>query len=81
MKNETVAFLLIAIVLLLSASTRAPMELPEPVEHIELPDYLQIQEYDLADYCGELGKLYVVRAEWVYLSAESAEEKRGELCE
>jgi hypothetical protein len=60
---------------------RAEQLEPEPVEHIELPDNLTVTEFDIADTMGEMGKLYVLRAEWVYLSRESAEEKMGELYE
>jgi hypothetical protein len=51
----------------------------EPVQRIELPDHTAVMEYDIADYCGEQGCIYVVRAEWVYLSRESAEEKMKEM--
>jgi hypothetical protein len=61
----------ILIVLLIAGCTVEP----EPVQHIELPDNTEIQVFDIADHCGEQGCIYVVRAEWVYLSRESAEEK------
>ena len=43
------------------------------------PDYLKLQEYDIADDCGELGKLYVVTGEWVFFNLEDAEMKMEEM--
>jgi len=71
---------LVSVVLIFAVGTllTAAINRPEP-EPVEPPDHTIIIAYDLADYCGELGKMYVVRAEWVYLSRESAEEKREEM--
>jgi hypothetical protein len=76
-KNETGAFLLIVAVMLLSTSTKAQLEPPEPEPRA--PVTTHVMEFDIADYVGEMGCLYIVRAEWVYLSQKSAEEKMEEL--
>jgi hypothetical protein len=53
---------------------RIPTEEPK-----QEPPFAYVLEFDIADHCGEEGCIYVVRAEWIYLSKESAEAKRQEM--
>lgn len=77
LKNSWKYLVTIALITVLGTLAIAWLK-PEEVA-ADPPDYLQVQEYDIADYGGEMGRLYVVRAEWVYLSRESAEAKRREI--
>jgi len=77
-KNASVALLLFA-VWIFSGVVFDYFGKDEPEPQPRRPVNTYVMEFDMADHVGEMGKLYVVRAEWVYLSAESAEEKREEL--